>query len=95
MLGTELPARHRSLLMAVAQGRAQLTVSQYPCLCVDGRWCDQLAAGQLVRDGFVHAARAAQVGTLVPAVLTAAGAAVVATVSRAGQAAGLALGGLS
>jgi len=94
MLGTELPARHRSLLMAVAQGRAQLTASQYPCLSVDGRWCDQIAASQLVRDGFVRAARAAQVGTLVPAVLTDTGATVVATVSRAGRAAGLVLGGL-
>ena len=76
MFGTEYTARHRSMLKAISQGRAKLTRSQHPGLSVDGRWCDQVAASELVRGGLVRPARLAAVGTLVPAVLTTAGAAV-------------------
>jgi len=78
MIGSEYTARHRSLLSAVAQGRASVTGGRFPCLCVDGRWCDQLATGELVRNGLVCATGTCTVDTLVPAALTAAGAAVLA-----------------
>jgi len=71
-------ARHRHMLTAVAQGRARLTCSRHPGLSVDGRWCDQAAAGELVRDGLVRTAGIGSIDTLVPAMLTAAGAAVLA-----------------
>jgi hypothetical protein len=78
MFGLDYTARHRSLLRAVAQGRAQLTSCGHAELCVDGLWCDQMAVSELVRDGLVRPALPATVGTLVPAMLTAAGAAVLA-----------------
>ena len=54
MFGTEYTARHRSMLKAISQGRAKLTRSQHPGLSVDGRWCDQVAASELVRGGLVR-----------------------------------------
>jgi len=74
MSGTQYTARHRSLLRAVAQGRAQLSGGSHPCLRVDGLWCDQTASSQLANDGLVRAAAPGTIAALVPAVLTAAGA---------------------
>jgi hypothetical protein len=70
MSSIQYTARHRSLLRAVAQGRAQLTCSQHPDLCVDGLWCDHTATSELVRDGLVRPAQLGGVGSLVPAMLT-------------------------
>ncbi|HEY3261115.1 MAG TPA: hypothetical protein VGJ95_12755 [Pseudonocardiaceae bacterium] len=86
MFGLDYTARHRSMLRAVAQGRAQLTSCGHPELCVDGLWCDQTAAGELVRNGLVRPARQATVGALVPALLTAAGATILATLGQGAQA---------
>lgn len=76
MFGTEFSPRHRSLLKAVSEGRAQLLgAGTHAALCVDGLWCDQAAVSEVLSAGFVAAGRLSAVNSLVPAVLTAAGAA--------------------
>lgn len=78
MSDIQYTARHRSILQAIAQGRAQLIGCRQPGLCVDGLWCDQLAVADLVRNELVRPAHSAAASTLVPAVLTEAGSAVLA-----------------
>ncbi|PXY22254.1 hypothetical protein [Prauserella muralis] len=67
---------HRSLAMlrAVAAGRAQLRCSSEPDLFIDGvPCCDQYTAHHLTHEGLVRPSGPGPVGTLVPAVLTASG----------------------
>ncbi|HET8643395.1 MAG TPA: hypothetical protein VFM37_15770 [Pseudonocardiaceae bacterium] len=71
-----ITARHRSILLAVAQGRAKVAASGYPDLTVDGRWCDHGATWDLLRAGLLRPARPATRGELVPAALTEDGGAV-------------------
>lgn len=79
MSDTQYTARHKSLLRAIAQGRAQLSGGSHPSLRVDGLWCDQTAASELARDGLMRPSRPGSVAALEPAVLTTAGARVLAT----------------
>jgi hypothetical protein len=65
-----MTARHRSILLAVAQGRAKVAASGHPDLTVDGRWCDHAATADLLRAGLLRPSRLAAVGELVPARLT-------------------------
>ncbi|HEY0640687.1 MAG TPA: hypothetical protein VGD67_23910 [Pseudonocardiaceae bacterium] len=69
-MATSYTARHRALLLAVAQGRAQLAAGGAPDLTVDGRWCDHVAIAELLADGLLRPAAEARPGVLVPAVLT-------------------------
>ncbi|MFE0024850.1 hypothetical protein [Amycolatopsis sp. NPDC059021] len=77
----EPPVSHRGMAMlrAVGAGRAQLTLSQEPDLFVDGvPCCDQFTAHTLAHQGLLRPGRPGAVGQRVPAVLTAAGRALVA-----------------
>lgn len=87
MSGTEYTARHRSLLRAIAQGRAQLSGGSHPCLRVDGLWCDQTAASQLANNGLIRAATPGTFAALAPAVLTTTGAQVLSAFGLAAAAA--------
>lgn len=69
-MGEEFTARHRSMLAAVAQGRAKVAASGHPDLTVDGRWCDHSATADLLRAGLLRPTRPARAGDLVAAVLT-------------------------
>lgn len=67
---------HRALAMlrAIADGRAEITVSQEPDLFVDGLPCsDQSSAHFLFHAGLVLPSRAGAPGSRVPAVLSEAG----------------------
>ncbi|MEU3269800.1 hypothetical protein ABZ639_03085 [Saccharomonospora sp. NPDC006951] len=78
--GQPRPLTHRSLAMlrAVADGRGQLSQSAEPDLFIDGMpCCDQFAAHALAHDGLLRPGRPGLAGQRVPAVLTAAGAALV------------------
>ena len=67
-----LTRRDRALLAAVAAGRCQLTPGPLPSLLIDHRSaCDQLAAYQLLANGFIQPAE--RVGDLIRAELTSAG----------------------
>jgi hypothetical protein len=69
-----LSGRDRAILRAVAAGGAELQLGSEPDLFFDGRCCcDQSAAHQLVRAGFIAAATLGLVGRRVAATLTAAG----------------------
>ena len=69
-----LSHRDHSILLAVAAGRATMTCSVEPDLCVDGlAVCDPVACHALVRAGLIEPAVAGVLGTVVPATLTAAG----------------------
>jgi len=69
-----LSGRDRAILRAVAAGGAELQLGSEPDLFFDGRCCcDQSAAHQLVRAGFIAAATLGLVGQRVAAALTAAG----------------------
>jgi len=69
-----LSGRDRAILRAVAAGGAELQLGSEPDLFFDGRCCcDQSAAHQLVRAGFIAAATLGLVGQRVTAALTAAG----------------------
>jgi hypothetical protein len=64
------------MLRAVAAGRAQVTCSCEPDLFIDGVSCgDQFTAHMLSHEGFLQAEGSALPGELVPARLTASGAA--------------------
>jgi hypothetical protein len=65
-----ITARHRSILLAVSQGRARVAASGHPDLTVDGRWCDHAATADLLRAGLLRPSRPAPGGELVPARLT-------------------------
>ncbi|MEV0050618.1 hypothetical protein AB0H34_09015 [Saccharopolyspora shandongensis] len=66
-----LTYRHLAMLRAVAGGRAEITCSCEPDLYVDGLpCCDQGSARELVRTGFLCAARTALTGQRVTAALT-------------------------
>ena len=71
---TTLSGRDRAILRAVAAGGAELQLGAEPDLFFDGRCCcDQTAAHQLVRAGFITAATLGLVGHRVAAALTPAG----------------------
>ncbi|MBA2310609.1 MAG: hypothetical protein H0W01_15255 [Pseudonocardiales bacterium] len=71
---TELTARHRALLRAVAAGRCELNGGRDPDLLVDGLCCcDQFSARQLLRAQLVTARIDDAADGPVPATLTAAG----------------------
>ena len=78
-----LTRRDRAILTAVANGRAELVLGAEPDLLLDGRCCcDQVAAHRLARAGLIApATKAARqgVGQRVPAALTPAGTAQLAT----------------
>jgi hypothetical protein len=77
---TTLSGRDRAILRAVAAGGAELQLSTEPDLFFDGRsCCDQSAAHQLVRAGFIAAAKLGLVGQRVGAALTPAGRAALGT----------------
>lgn len=66
-----LSGRDRAFLRAVAAGGAQLQLGTEPDLFFDGRSCaDQYAAHNLVRAGFIAAAKLGLVGQRVAAALT-------------------------
>ena len=68
---TTLSGRDRAILRAVAAGGAELQLGAEPDLFLDGRCCcDQTAAHQLVRAGFIAAATLGLVGQRVAAALT-------------------------
>ncbi|EOD65222.1 hypothetical protein [Amycolatopsis vancoresmycina] len=70
--------RKRAMLRAVGAGRALVSCSSEPDLFIDGLSCgDQFAAHELAHQGLVRAARPGRPGELVPAVLTAAGQAII------------------
>jgi hypothetical protein len=79
MLTTEVPIltrRDRAILRAVADGRAELVYGAEPDLLLDGRCCcDQVAAHRLARAGLIAPLVVAGVGQRVPARLTPAGSA--------------------
>ena len=80
--GSPAVPNHRMLAMlrAVAAGRGRVSCSSEPDLFIDGLSCgDQFAAHALAHQGLVRAARPGRPGELVPAVLTAAGHAIVTT----------------
>ncbi|MEV7040350.1 hypothetical protein [Amycolatopsis sp. NPDC051061] len=71
---------HRMLAMlrAVGAGRGSVSCSSEPDLFIDGLSCgDQFAAHTLAHQGLLRAARPGLPGELVPAILTAAGQAIV------------------
>ncbi|MET8851973.1 hypothetical protein [Amycolatopsis sp. NPDC004625] len=75
--------RMRAMLRAVGAGRAQVSCSSEPDLFIDGLSCgDQFAAHALAHQGLVRAARPGSPGELVPAVLTAAGQAIITAEER-------------
>lgn len=67
---TNLTARHRSMLRAIAEGRGQLRSGT---LAVDGRWCDFTATIELVGNRLIQPAYPAPAGAPAPAVLTRSG----------------------
>jgi hypothetical protein len=69
-----LSGRDRAILRAVAAGGAEVALGTEPDLFFDGhRSYDQTAAHQLVRAGFIAAAKLGLVGQRVAAALTPAG----------------------
>ncbi len=73
MIATNLTARHRAMLRAVADGRGELLSGRHPTLSVDGRWCDFAATNDLVEHDLVRPAWPAPFGAVAPAVLTTVG----------------------
>jgi hypothetical protein len=79
----DLSRRELAMLHAIAAGRGEITGSGEPDLFIDGlACCDQSAAHHLAHAGLVHATRPAEVGQRVPAELTTAGHAVLATLAN-------------
>jgi hypothetical protein len=70
MIATNLTARHRSMLRAIAEGRGQLRSGT---LAVDGLWCDFTATTDLVGHKLVQPAFPVSAGAAAPAILTHAG----------------------
>lgn len=67
-------SRSLAMLRAIAQGRAEISLSCEPDLFVDGLpCCDQFTARQLSHGGLVQPARLGLIGQRVPARLTSAG----------------------
>ncbi|GAB3476475.1 hypothetical protein [Amycolatopsis cihanbeyliensis] len=81
----EPTARTLAILRAVAAGRVQLTRGSEPDLFVDGMaCCDQFTAHLLVHDGLIAPAPWPEAAaSLVPAVLTEAGSAVLTAARQA------------
>lgn len=73
MIATDVNARHRSMLRAIAEGRGQLQIHPHPTLCVDGLWCDFTATNDLIANALIQPAFAAPTGTHAPAILTTTG----------------------
>jgi hypothetical protein len=72
--------RAMSMLRAVVAGRAQISCSSEPDLFIDNvPCCDQYTAHTLAHAGLIEPATEGDVGELVPARLTAAGKATLAT----------------
>ncbi|MGH3516518.1 MAG: hypothetical protein ACRDQ7_03715 [Haloechinothrix sp.] len=79
LTGRVLTGRDRAILAAVAAGRVEMSCSCEPDLFVDGLCCcDQATARNLARAGFIAAKTVAKLGSRVAAVLTPAGAAILA-----------------
>lgn len=76
-------ARHRAMLQAVAEGRAELLGGRVPSLSVDGLWCDFTATNVLCAAGLVAAASRSGAEARVPAVLTPTGRQVLGTLVAA------------
>ncbi|WP_367134759.1 hypothetical protein [Saccharothrix sp. HUAS TT1] len=75
----ELSGRAKSMLRAVAAGRAQLTGGREPDLYVDGLpCCDQMVTHDLVRAGLLRARRVVGLDERADAELTEAGRAAIA-----------------
>lgn len=90
-LPTKLAAncRVRAMLLAVAEGRAEITLGREPDLYVDGLPCsDQCTAHAMARDGLIRPTRPGLIGQRVPAALTAAGEATLAATPVSQLAAG-------
>ena len=66
-------ARHRAMLKAVAEGRAELSGGTVLNLSVDGLWCDFTATNDLCAAGLVVAAHKSLSGQRVLAILTSSG----------------------
>lgn len=67
----ELNFRMRSILRAVASGRAQISLSCEPDVFVDGLACsDQQSAHHLFHAGLIRPTRPGSIGERVPAALT-------------------------
>ncbi|MFJ8914803.1 hypothetical protein [Amycolatopsis sp. NPDC102389] len=67
----DLSCRALAMLRAVAQGRAEITVSLEPDLYVDGLPCsDQVTAHRLAHAGLIRMPDGGVPGTLVPAELS-------------------------
>lgn len=79
-----LSSRARSMLVAAAEARAEVTVSCEPDLYIDGLpCCDQFTARQLWHAGLVRAATPGNVGQRVRAALTTEGLDVLSSVATA------------
>ncbi|MGW6442665.1 hypothetical protein [Lentzea sp. NPDC055074] len=76
-------ARHRAMLQAVADGRAEILSGRVPSLSVDGLWCDFTATNDLCTAGLVASVSRSRAGTRVPAVLTPVGRQVLGTLAAA------------
>jgi hypothetical protein len=77
-----VPSNRRALAMlrAVAAGRAEITLSCEPDLFIDGMCCcDQALSRLLAHEGLIRPARAGMVGRRVPALITPAGAELIAS----------------
>lgn len=69
--GIQLNRRERATLLAVAQGRAEMSCSSEPDLFIDGiACCDQVTAHHLARLDLVKPRRTGRLGERVPAVVT-------------------------
>jgi hypothetical protein len=70
---TEISYRERSMLRAVADGRAQMMAGCGCDLTIDGAWCDHLAAQHLVGSGLIRPVGSSAVGQMVPVEITSTG----------------------
>lgn len=69
--GIHLNHRERAILLAVAEGRAEMSCSSVPDLFIDGiPCCDQSTAHRLARFGLVRPQRGGSPVDRVPALLT-------------------------
>lgn len=69
--GIHLNHRERATLLAVAQGRAEMSCSCEPDLCIDGlACCDQFTAHRLAKLDLVAPQRIGRPCERVPAVIT-------------------------
>ena len=78
--GSAVNHRMRAMLRAVGAGRGRVSCSSEPDLFIDGLSCgDQFAAHELAHRDLIRPSRPGHPGEQVPAILTAAGQAIVGT----------------